>query len=141
MRALQIKSWHSEAILVEMEEPRPGPGQVVIKVGGAGACHSDLHMMHGEDSPAPFPLPFVLGHENAGWVHSVGAGVTTVECGQPVAVYGAWGCGSCDRFLMGLENYCEGQVGLGIGASGSTGAWLSSCWCRALASSCHCQRT
>ena len=115
MRALQIKSWHSEATLVEMEEPRPGPGQVVIKVGGAGACHSDLHMMHGEDSPAPFPLPFVLGHENAGWVHSVGAGVTTVESGQPVAVYGAWGCGSCDRCLMGLENYCEGQVGLGVG--------------------------
>jgi propanol-preferring alcohol dehydrogenase len=115
MRAIQITTWHEEATLVERDEPTPGPGEVVIKIGGAGACHSDLHMMHGPPSAAPFPLPFVLGHENAGWVHALGDGVASLELGQPVAVYGAWGCGSCARCVEGRENYCEGQAGLGVG--------------------------
>jgi propanol-preferring alcohol dehydrogenase len=92
MRALQITRWHQEAELVEVEMPVPGPGQVVVKVGAAGVCHSDLHLMHGTlSSPAPWPVPFTLGHENAGWVHAIGDGVTGVQSGQAVAVYGAWG--------------------------------------------------
>ena len=51
--------------------------------------------------------PFTLGHENAGWVHALGAGVTGLEPGQPVAVYGPWGCGTCPRCRLGMENYCE----------------------------------
>ena len=119
MRALQISTWHQEAELVEVDEPTPAAGQVVVRVGAAGACHSDLHMMHGKGDSVPFSLPFTLGHENAGWVHSVGDGVRSVEQGQPVAVYGAWGCGHCARCLVGMENYCEGlgtpRVGAGCG--------------------------
>jgi len=116
MQAIQLTTWHEEAKLVELAEPTPGPGQIVLKIGGAGACHSDLHIMHGiKGAPSPMPLPFVLGHENAGWVHSLGEGVTSFEVGQAVAVHGAWGCGSCARCLDGLENYCEGHAGLGFG--------------------------
>jgi propanol-preferring alcohol dehydrogenase len=116
MQAIQITTWHEEAQLVELPDPTPGPGQIVLKIGGAGACHSDLHMMHGaKGTPSPLPLPFVLGHENAGWVHALGEGVTSFELGQAVAVYGAWGCGACARCLNGLENYCEGQSGIGVG--------------------------
>jgi propanol-preferring alcohol dehydrogenase len=122
MLAFQISTWHEEARLVEVDEPVPGPGQVVIEVGGAGACHSDLHMMHGPPAPGPFALPFTLGHENAGWVAALGSGVTAVEVGQPVAVYGAWGCGACERCLVGSENYCEGAppggAGPGLGLDG-----------------------
>jgi propanol-preferring alcohol dehydrogenase len=46
MRALRLMEWKSDPVLVEVADPSPGPGQVVIRVGGAGACHSDLHMMH-----------------------------------------------------------------------------------------------
>ncbi len=115
MRSLQMTRWHEEAELVEVEDPVPGPGQVVVKVGGAGACHSDLHMMHGSGDNVPFSLPFTLGHETAGWVHTVGSGVTGLELGQPVAVYGAWGCGTCPRCSDGTENYCEDMPGLGAG--------------------------
>ena len=81
-----------------------------MRIGGAGACHSDLHLMH-EFPPGlmPFDVPFTLGHENAGWVEAVGAGVAGLEIGTPVAVYGAWGCGHCRRCLPGMENYCENR--------------------------------
>jgi propanol-preferring alcohol dehydrogenase len=102
--------WKSEPELAEVDEPDPGPGQVVVRVGAAGACHSDLHVMHALDGSARlgWQPPFTLGHENAGWVHSLGEGVRGLQVGEPVAVFGAWGCGRCDRCLRGLENYCEG---------------------------------
>jgi alcohol dehydrogenase, propanol-preferring len=130
MRALQISTWHQEAELVEVADPTPAPGQVVVKIGAAGACHSDLHMMHGTGDSVPFSLPFTLGHENAGWVHSVGDGVTSVEPGQPVAVYGAWGCGSCQRCIVGMENYCDapsaprGGAGCGLGLDGGMAEYM-----------------
>ncbi|MDA8280131.1 MAG: NAD(P)-dependent alcohol dehydrogenase [Actinomycetota bacterium] len=108
MRALRLMAWRSDPVLVEVDEPVPGPGQVVIRVGGAGACHSDLHLMHEfEPGVVPWNPPFTLGHENAGWVHALGAGVTGFEVGEPVAVHGPWGCGVCPRCRLGMENYCE----------------------------------
>jgi propanol-preferring alcohol dehydrogenase len=76
MKALQITSWKHAPELLEVDEPEPGPGEVVVRIGGSGACHSDLHLLHEFDrGMLPFEPPFTLGHENAGWVHAVGAGV------------------------------------------------------------------
>jgi alcohol dehydrogenase, propanol-preferring len=132
MLALRLARWHQEAELAEVEVPVPGPGQVVVKVGAAGVCHSDLHLMHGtRGGPAPWPLPFTLGHENAGWVHAIGDGVIGVESGQPVAVHGAWGCGSCARCRIGMDNYCEDPpahrglaAGGGLGTDGGMAEYL-----------------
>jgi propanol-preferring alcohol dehydrogenase len=131
MRALRITKWHSEPELVEVDRPHPGPGQVVIKVGGAGVCHSDLHIMHELGDRAPWPLPFTLGHENAGWVHELGAGVTSLRAGQAVAVYGPWGCGACARCMVGTDNYCENPMaapviggGGGLGADGGMAEYM-----------------
>ncbi|MDQ1426143.1 MAG: alcohol dehydrogenase, propanol-preferring [Acidimicrobiaceae bacterium] len=122
MKALQLTAWKHEAELVEVPEPTPGPGEVVIRVGGAGACHSDLHLMHDFDAGVvPWALPFTLGHENAGWVEATGSGVTGLSVGDAVAVYGAWGCGHCRRCLLGMENYCEHAAELGV-AGGGLGA-------------------
>ncbi|HET9859958.1 MAG TPA: NAD(P)-dependent alcohol dehydrogenase [Nocardioidaceae bacterium] len=108
MRALRLMEWKSPAELVDVPVPEPGPGEVLIKVGAAGACHSDLHLMEEFDGDLlPWRPPFTLGHENAGWVHQLGAGVGGLEIGQPVAVYGPWGCGTCARCRLGLETYCE----------------------------------
>lgn len=121
--------WQNEPELVEVEQPHAGPGQVVIKVGGAGACHSDVHIIHGPG--APWPIPFTLGHENAGWVHEVGSGVTSFEVGQAVAVHGPWGCGGCSRCAVGADNSCEGPgsgrasvQGGGLGADGGMAEYL-----------------
>ncbi len=108
MRALRLTAWRSEPQLVEVQVPEPGPGEVLIRVGGAGACHSDLHLLHEfEDGTLPYGPPFTLGHENAGWIHAVGAGVEDVSVGQAVAVFGSWSCGRCPRCRIGMENYCE----------------------------------
>lgn len=132
MKALQLVEWKSEPNLVEVERPEPGPGQVVVKVGGAGACHSDLHIMHDFDPEAStWELPFTLGHENAGWVDAIGEGVTTLEPGLPVAVYGPWGCGRCARCRFGMEMYCENPLeapmpggGGGIGIDGGMAEYM-----------------
>ena len=107
MRALQLTGWQRDPELREVAEPDPQPGEVVVRIGAAGVCHSDLHLLY-EFPPGliPFDPPFTLGHENAGWIEALGAGVTGLEVGDPVAVFGAWGCGHCVRCRQGLENYC-----------------------------------
>ena len=114
MRALQLVSWQHDPEFRDVADPDPRPGEVVVRVGGAGVCHSDLHLLY--EFPAgvvPFEPPFTLGHENAGWVHAVGAGVDGLEVGEPVAVYGAWGCGRCVRCRQGVENYCVDPAAAG----------------------------
>ena len=121
MRALRLVGFQREPELMEVDDPVPGPGEVVIKVGAAGACHSDLHMLYELDASAVWQLPMTLGHENAGWVHALGAGVTGVSEGDAVAVYGAWGCGFCSRCAVGMENYCEVPSLIGGGGLGANG--------------------
>ena len=87
--------------------PEPGPGEVLVKVGGAGACHSDLHLLEAPAGTRSFTLPFTLGHENAGWVETMGPGATGFAPGDPVIVYGPWGCGLCMNCRQGMENYCQ----------------------------------
>jgi propanol-preferring alcohol dehydrogenase len=60
-----------------------------------------------EEGMLPWTTPFTIGHENAGWIEALGAGVDGLEIGTPVAVYGPWGCGRCRRCMEGRENYCE----------------------------------
>ena len=124
MKALQLVEWKHEPEFRDVAEPDPGPGELVIKVGGAGACHSDLHLMHDfEPGLLPYELPFTLGHENAGWIHAVGAGVKGLDIGEPVAVYGPWGCGRCLNCRRGMENYCtrQGEIGAAGGGLGRHG--------------------
>ncbi|MCB1287521.1 MAG: alcohol dehydrogenase catalytic domain-containing protein, partial [Mycobacterium sp.] len=97
MRALRMVGFGREPELTEIPRPEPGPGEVLVKVGAAGACHSDLHVLYELDASSVWRLPMTLGHETAGWVHATGTGVSGLAEGDPVAVYGAWGCGVCRR--------------------------------------------
>lgn len=119
MKALRLLDWHRHVELCDIETPSPGPGEVLVRIGGAGACHSDLHLMD-VFGPGllPWGPPFTIGHENAGWVEAVGAGVRGVEVGEAVAVYGPWGCGRCHRCLSGAENYCSRQAEIGAAGGG-----------------------
>jgi alcohol dehydrogenase, propanol-preferring len=119
MRAVRLIDWKREPEVQDVAEPEPGPGQVVVKVGGAGLCHSDLHLIHDfEPGMMPWSVPFTLGHENAGWVHTLGAGVSGWEVGEPVAVYGPWGCGRCYYCRQGMDNFCVHQAELGAAGAG-----------------------
>ena len=83
MQAFQLVSAHTTE-LREVAVPEPGPGEVLVKVGASGACHSDLHLVHAPaEAMAAFPLPFTLGHENAGWVEATGPGVEGWERTSP----------------------------------------------------------
>lgn len=130
MKALRLMEWKHAAELVDVKRPEPGPGEVLVRIGGAGACHSDLHLMHDfEGGLLPWGPPFTLGHENAGWVDAVGEGVSDAAVGEAVAVYGPWGCGRCRRCHLGMENYCEraaeiGAAGGGLGRDGGMAAYM-----------------
>lgn len=121
VRALRMVEFGRGPELTKVPDPNPGPGEVVIRVGAAGACHSDLHMLYEMDASSVWRLPMTLGHETAGWVHALGAGVTGLSEGDPVAVYGAWGCGVCGRCAIGAENYCERPSPIGGGGLGVDG--------------------
>jgi propanol-preferring alcohol dehydrogenase len=106
MKAARLHYYGQPLVLEDVPTPRPGPGQVVVRVVGAGFCHSDIHVMDGDIRVLP-RMPLTLGHENAGIVHDVGLGVTGVREGDAVAVFGAWGCGHCDYCITGHEQLCE----------------------------------
>lgn len=104
MQAVRFVGVGGPAQLEDVPKPAAGPGQVLIRIGGAGVCHSDLHVM---EEDLGFRPPFTLGHENAGWVAALGEGVAGFKEGDAVAVYGPWGCGRCHSCQQSMENYCE----------------------------------
>jgi len=86
--------------------PRPGPGEVLIRVGACGVCRTDLHLVDGELPDAP--LPIIPGHEIAGTVAAVGETAGEFEVGERVGVpWLGWTCGTCRFCRMGRENLCD----------------------------------
>ena len=104
MQAVRFVGVGHPARLEDVPKPSPGPGQILVRIGGAGVCHSDLHVM---EEDLGFTPPFTLGHENAGWVAELGQGVTGFKEGDAVAMYGPWGCGRCQACQRSMQNYCE----------------------------------
>lgn len=129
MKAYQMTRWQAPPEFREVDVPEPGPGQVLIKVAGAGACHSDLHLMEWPAGLLNFSPPFTLGHENAAWVEALGSGVEGFDVGDAVAVYGPWGCGRCRACRLSQENLCEnaahiGAMGGGLGRDGGIAPYM-----------------
>ena len=106
--------------LEEVEEPTAdGPLDVVVKIGGAGLCRTDLHVIEGQWAPLTgINLPYTPGHENAGWVEEVGPAVTNVEVGDAVIVHPLITCGLCRACRAGDDMHCENQAFPGIDTDG-----------------------
>jgi propanol-preferring alcohol dehydrogenase len=113
MKAARLHAYGRPLVLDEIPVPEPGPGEVLIQVEAAGFCHSDLHVIDGEIRTLP-RLPLTLGHENAGRVEAVGAGVRGVARGDSVLIYGGWGCGLCDWCVRGDEQLCAAPEWVGL---------------------------
>jgi len=122
MRAAVLHAIGEPLRIEEVTTPRPGPGQVLVKIAAAGVCHSDLHQRDG--SVPPHRIPLIMGHENAGWVAELGQGAEGVTEGDPVVVYGGWGCGRCRFCLGGQEQLCDGTRWGGLGPDGGYAEYL-----------------
>jgi propanol-preferring alcohol dehydrogenase len=126
MKAVRFIAVGRPPEVVDIPAPKPGPGEVLLRIAGAGVCHSDLHIL---DHGLGIDGPFTLGHENTGWIAGFGAGVTGWKEGDAVSVYGAWGCGQCRTCQTSAENYCEHHasiptMGGGLGSDGGMAEYM-----------------
>lgn len=119
MRAAVVRAFGQPLAIEEVPIPTPGPGEVLVKIMASGVCHTDLHAADG-DWPVKPALPFIPGHEGAGIVAALGAGVTGLREGDPVGI--AWlhdACGSCEFCRTGWETLCPSQHNSGYGVNGT----------------------
>jgi len=116
MKAARLHALGQPLRIDTVPVPAVARDEVLLRIEGAGVCHSDLHIRSGEfPLPPGFDMPLTLGHENAGYVEAVGPDVTAVKRGDAVAVWGGRGCGSCRICRQGDEQCCKV---LGIGGLG-----------------------
>ncbi|MWB99063.1 NAD(P)-dependent alcohol dehydrogenase [Agromyces seonyuensis] len=132
MRAVVFEQWKTFPSLTSIPKPTPGPGEVLLKVAGAGACHSDVAVFHDYDESmgmTQLAPSYVLGHENSGWVEELGEGVTGLEIGAAYLVYGPIGCGHCAACSRGQDTYCANaatnpSLASGLGRDGGMAEYL-----------------
>ena len=108
MKAIRVHSYGQPPRLDDVPEPQPtGPEDVIVRIGGAGLCRTDLHIIDGWFADViPSDLPVVLGHENAGWVHAVGPAVEHLAVGDPVICHPNLTCGVCRACRAGDDMRC-----------------------------------
>lgn len=101
------------------------PHDVIVKVGGAGVCRTDLHVIETVWRETLNPeLPYTIGHENAGWVAEVGSAVSTVRVGDPVILHPLVTCGVCPGCRRGEDMYCANSVFPGLNADGGYAEYI-----------------
>lgn len=118
MKAAVVRKFGQPLSIEEVPVPTPGAGQVLVEIVASGVCHTDLHAANG-DWPVKPTLPFIPGHEGAGRVVALGAGVTTLREGDRVGV--PWlhsACGACDPCITGWETLCPSQQNTGYSVNG-----------------------
>jgi NAD+-dependent secondary alcohol dehydrogenase Adh1 len=131
MKAVRLHGYHQDPAIDEVPEPKvEGPFDVVVKIGGAGVCRTDLHIMEGQWAEAMGPdLPYTIGHENAGWVHEVGSAVTNVAVGDTVILHPTPTCGLCRACRAGQDMHCAQSSFPGLDSDGGMAEYLlTSAW-------------
>jgi len=126
MKAARLHAYHEPLKLDQVDEPKAtGPLDVVVRIGAAGLCRTDLHIQEGQwASRSQVKLPYTPGHENAGWVHEVGSAVTNVEVGDTVIVHPFITCGLCHACRAGDDMHCANGSFPGIDRDGGFADFL-----------------
>jgi NAD+-dependent secondary alcohol dehydrogenase Adh1 len=126
MKAVRIHGYHQQPVVDDIPEPKiSGPLDVIVKIGGAGVCRTDLHIIEGQWEQAMNPaLPYVLGHENAGWIQEVGSAVTNVAVGDTVILHPTPTCGLCHACRAGDDMHCENNSFPGLSHDGGMAEYL-----------------
>ena len=118
MKAAVVHEFGKPLSIEEVHVPRPGTGQILVRVVATGVCHTDLHAADG-DWPVKPNLPFIPGHEGVGYVAATGLGVANLKEGDRVGV--PWlhsACGICEFCLTGWETLCTQQQNTGYSVNG-----------------------
>ena len=120
MIAARLHRYHDPLAVEQIAEPQiTAPHDVIVRLGGAGLCRTDLHIQEGQwAEKSGVELPYVLGHENAGWVHEIGSAVTNVAVGDTVIVHPLVTCGLCRPCRAGDDVHCENNLFPGISVDG-----------------------
>lgn len=126
MKAVRLHNYHEQPVVEEVEQPTvSGPLDVVVKIGGAGVCRTDLHVIEEQwAEKSGVQLPYVIGHENAGWVHEIGSAVTNVAVGDPVILHPTPTCGLCRACRAGDDMHCADRRFPGIDSDGGMAEYL-----------------
>ncbi len=127
MEAARLHAYGEHGLhLDNVPEPKIlSPLDVIVRIGGAGLCRTDLHILEGQwKEKVGVTLPYILGHENAGWVHQVGSAVTNVAVGDPVIVHPLVTCGLCRACRAGDDMHCANGVFPGISVDGGFATFL-----------------
>jgi NAD+-dependent secondary alcohol dehydrogenase Adh1 len=126
MKAVRLHEFHTRPVVDEVPEPVvTGPHDVIVRIGGAGVCRTDLHIIEGQwDAAMGTPLPYILGHENAGWVQEVGSAVTSVAVGDTVILHPTPTCGLCRACRAGDDMHCVNSEFPGLSRDGGMAEFL-----------------
>jgi Zn-dependent alcohol dehydrogenase len=106
MKAAVCYEFGKPLVVEDVELAVPGSGEIKVRLAATAVCHSDIHDIKGE---LPGPVPFVGGHESAGYIDKIGAGVTSVKVGDPVVVSLLASCGKCYYCVTGMPHLCENR--------------------------------
>ncbi len=126
MKAVRLHAYREQPVLEDVPDPGiAGPFDVIVEVGGAGLCRTDLHIIEGQwAEKSNVTLPYTLGHENAGWVREIGAGVTNVQPGDAVILHPTPTCGLCRACRAGDDMHCSNSTFPGISTDGGMAQYL-----------------
>jgi len=126
MKAVRLHHYDERPVVEEVPDPRiTGPHDVIVRIGGAGLCRTDLHIIEGQwKEKSGVRLPYILGHENAGWVHEVGPAVDNVAVGDTVIVHPLITCGFCRACRAGDDMHCTNSAFPGINTDGGFATFL-----------------
>src|SRR5712691_7487279 len=126
MKAVRLHHYLEQPVVEEVEEPKiSGPLDVLVRIGGAGLCRTDLHIIEGQwKEKSGVTLPYTLGHENAGWVQEIGSAVSNVAVGDTVIVHPLITCGLCRACRAGDDMHCSNSSFPGISVDGGMANFL-----------------
>jgi NAD+-dependent secondary alcohol dehydrogenase Adh1 len=120
MKAVRVHEYHRRPVVEDVPDPKlSGPLDVLVEIGGAGLCRTDLHIVEGQwAEKSGVTLPYTIGHENAGWVREVGSAVTGVEPGDAVILHPLATCGLCRACRAGDDVHCANSRFPGVDTDG-----------------------
>jgi len=129
MKAVRLLGYHQDPVVTDVPEPTiTGPLDVIVKIGGAGVCRTDLHVIEGQWAGAMDAdgglLPYTIGHENAGWIAEIGAAVTNVAVGDTVILHPTPTCGLCRACRAGDDMHCVASEFPGLSRDGGMAEYL-----------------